>query len=38
MHEVSTMFPRAVQGKRWYVKRFGKAEVGSRMAIVPGVV
>jgi 3-oxo-5-alpha-steroid 4-dehydrogenase 1 len=30
------MLPRAVQGKRWYVERFGEEKVGGRKAIIPG--
>lgn len=36
--EISTMMPRAVQGRRWYVERFGKEKVGSRKAVIPGLV
>jgi len=36
--EVATMLPRAVQGRRWYVDRFGRERVGSRKAVIPGLV
>jgi len=36
--EISTMMPRAVQGRRWYVERFGKEKVGSRKAVIPWLV
>ena len=37
-NEISTMLPRALQGKRWYEKKFGKDKVGSRKAVIPGLV
>ena len=38
MNEVATMLPRAVQGKRWYLERFGKEKVGGKKAVIPGVI
>ena len=38
VNEVTTMLPRALSGKRWYVERFGKERVGSRKAVVPGLI
>lgn len=38
VNEVSTMLPRALQGKRWYEEKFGKDKVGNRKAVIPGVV
>lgn len=38
VNEVTTMLPRAVQGKKWYIERFGKEKVGNRYAIIPGVI
>lgn len=35
VNEVSTMLPRALQGKRWYVEKFGKERVGNRGAVFP---
>ena len=35
INEVSTMVPRALQGWRWYVEKFGRDKVGSRKAIFP---
>lgn len=35
INEVSTMFPRALAGWRWYVKTFGRERVGGRKAVVP---
>lgn len=38
VNEITTMLPRALQGKRWYEKKFGKDKVGNRKAIIPGLV
>jgi 3-oxo-5-alpha-steroid 4-dehydrogenase 1 len=38
VNEISTMLPRALQGKRWYVQKFGQEKVGSRKAIIPGLI
>lgn len=38
INEVATMLPRAVQGKKWYVERFGQAKVGNKKAVIPGLV
>ena len=38
LNELSTMIPRALAGKRWYVQKFGEEKVGSRKAIIPGVL
>ncbi len=37
LNEIATMLPRAVQGKRWYIARFGKEKVGGKKAIIPGI-
>jgi 3-oxo-5-alpha-steroid 4-dehydrogenase 1 len=37
INEVATMLPRALQGKAWYVKKFGADRVGSRGAVIPGL-
>ncbi|KAL8831692.1 MAG: hypothetical protein Q9170_005188 [Blastenia crenularia] len=34
VNELTTMLPRALNGKRWYVERFGKEKVGSRKALL----
>jgi 3-oxo-5-alpha-steroid 4-dehydrogenase 1 len=36
--EVASMAPRAVEGKKWYVRRFGEGRVGRRGAVVPGLL
>ncbi|KAF7924887.1 uncharacterized protein EAE98_004182 [Botrytis deweyae] len=38
INEITTMLPRALQGKAWYVKRFGREKVGARKAIIPGIL
>lgn len=38
LNEVATMLPRALQGKRWYIERFGKEKIGNRKAIIPGLL
>ncbi|TVY32058.1 Uncharacterized protein LSUB1_G007742 [Lachnellula subtilissima] len=38
LNEIATMLPRAVQGKQWYVERFGKEKVAGRKAIIPGIL
>jgi len=38
LNEVATMLPRAIQGRRWYVERFGKDKIEGRAAIIPGLI
>ncbi|KAF4551830.1 3-oxo-5-alpha-steroid 4-dehydrogenase-like protein 2 [Elsinoe fawcettii] len=38
INEITTMFPRALSGKRWYVDKFGAEKVGNRKAIIPGII
>jgi 3-oxo-5-alpha-steroid 4-dehydrogenase 1 len=38
INEVTTMLPRALQGKRWYEKKFGKEKLEGRKAVVPGLI
>jgi 3-oxo-5-alpha-steroid 4-dehydrogenase 1 len=38
MNEISTMLPSALRGKRWYIDKFGNDKVGSRTAVVPGII
>lgn len=38
LNEISTMLPRALSGKRWYIEKFGKEQVGSRKAVIPGLL
>jgi 3-oxo-5-alpha-steroid 4-dehydrogenase 1 len=37
-NEISAMLPRALQGWDWYVEEFGREKVGSRKAIIPGLL
>jgi 3-oxo-5-alpha-steroid 4-dehydrogenase 1 len=38
VNEVASMLPRAVNGKKWYVEKFGEERVGGRWAVIPGIV
>ncbi|KAG6027654.1 hypothetical protein E4U40_001437 [Claviceps sp. LM458 group G5] len=38
INEVCAMLPRAVKGKKWYMKTFGEDKVRGRWAVLPGVV
>lgn len=38
VNEVSTMLPRAVQGRKWYIDKFGAERVGKRKAVIPGLI
>lgn len=38
LNEISTMLPRALSGRRWYVEKFGEEKVGNRKAIIPGLL
>ncbi|KAK1093521.1 hypothetical protein LTR48_002161 [Friedmanniomyces endolithicus] len=38
LNEIATMLPRALQGRRWYVEKFGKERVGNRKAVIPGLL
>lgn len=38
INEIATMLPRAIQGKRWYIEKFGADKVGNRKAAIPGLI
>jgi 3-oxo-5-alpha-steroid 4-dehydrogenase 1 len=38
LNEIFSMFPRAIQGRRWYIERFGEEKINGRKAIIPGVI
>ena len=38
INEITTMLPRAIQGRQWYIEKFGKERVGNRKAIIPGLL
>lgn len=38
INEIATMAPRAVEGKNWYIQKFGKEKVNGRKAIIPGLL
>jgi 3-oxo-5-alpha-steroid 4-dehydrogenase 1 len=37
-NEIATMTPRAVTGRGWYLKTFGREKVGKRKAVIPGIL
>ena len=37
INEIFAMLPRAVQGKSWYMERFGKKSIAGRKAVIPGI-
>lgn len=38
INEIATMTPRAIEGKNWYIERFGKEKVAGRKAVIPGLL
>lgn len=38
VNEITTMLPRALQGKRWYEKKFGVEKLEGRKAVIPGLL
>ena len=38
VNEIATMLPRALQGKRWYIDKFGKDKIGNKKAVIPWVL
>ena len=38
INEIAVMTPRALSGRRWYVKEFSADDVGKRRAILPGLL
>ncbi|KAI9734800.1 MAG: hypothetical protein M1818_006787 [Claussenomyces sp. TS43310] len=38
INEIATMTPRAIQGKKWYVERFGEEKIAGRKALIPGLI
>ena len=38
VNEVTTMLPRALQGKRWYEERFGVEKIRGKKAVIPGLI
>jgi 3-oxo-5-alpha-steroid 4-dehydrogenase 1 len=38
LNEIATMLPRAVSGRKWYIEKFGKEKIGSRKAVIPGIL
>ncbi|MCJ1380509.1 hypothetical protein MMC17_003617 [Xylographa soralifera] len=38
INEITTMTPRALSGRQWYINRFSKEKIGNRRAIIPGLL
>ena len=38
LNEISTMLPRALQGRRWYIEHFGREAIQGRKAVIPGLL
>jgi len=38
INEIASMLPRAMNGRKWYVEKFGKEKVGDRKAVIPGLL
>ena len=38
INEIATMLPRALQGRRWYVERFGEDKIRGKKAVIPGIL
>jgi len=38
INEIAAMLPRAVQGKKWYIEKFGKEKIGGKKAVLPGIL
>ncbi|KAL6901176.1 3-oxo-5-alpha-steroid 4-dehydrogenase domain-containing protein [Trichoderma evansii] len=37
VNEIVSMLPRAVNGKKWYMERFGEDKIKKKWAVIPGV-
>ncbi|CCU78401.1 3-oxo-5-alpha-steroid 4-dehydrogenase [Blumeria hordei DH14] len=37
-NEIATMTPRAIQGREWYIKKFGQQRLQGVKAIIPGIL
>ncbi|TQS34832.1 hypothetical protein Golomagni_04772 [Golovinomyces magnicellulatus] len=38
INEITTMLPRAIQGRKWYLEKFGIENLANRKAILPGIL
>jgi 3-oxo-5-alpha-steroid 4-dehydrogenase 1 len=38
LNEITTMLPRAISGKKWYIEKFGAEKIGSRKVVIPGIL
>ncbi|TAQ83201.1 hypothetical protein B7494_g8475, partial [Chlorociboria aeruginascens] len=37
INEIATMLPRALQGRQWYLEKFGEEKVAGKRAVIPGI-
>lgn len=37
LNEIAAMLPRAVNGKKWYVEKFGEEKIRGKWAVLPGI-
>lgn len=37
INEIAAMLPRAVNGKKWYVEKFGEEKIRNKWAVIPGI-
>lgn len=35
VNEIATMLPRAIEGRNWYIEKFGEEKVAGRKAVIP---
>ena len=38
INEIAAMLPRALQGKQWYLQRFGREKISHKKAVIPGIL
>ncbi|KAK3387512.1 3-oxo-5-alpha-steroid 4-dehydrogenase-domain-containing protein [Podospora didyma] len=38
LNEIAAMLPRAVNGKKWYIEKFGADKIEKKWAVIPGVL
>ena len=38
LNELAAMLPQAVNGRGWYLEKFGKEKIGNRRAVIPGIL
>ena len=38
LNELAAMLPQAINGRTWYLEKFGREKIGSRRAVIPGIL